>query len=73
MGVLRRARAAAKGLGMEPGSGKCVKGQHELGDSNAGAVVEGGWARTGNDVSGAGAQDCAQFDGPPAKERVQVK
>ena len=58
---------------MGPGSAEHVKDQQVLGESNAGAVVEGGWASTGNEVSGAGAQDREQVDEPPAKELVKGK
>ena len=53
--------------------GEHIKDRQVLRDSNAGAIVEGGWTRKGNDGSGAGAPDCARADEPTAKERVQVK
>ena len=40
-----------------------------MGDNNAGAVVEGGWASTGR----AGAQDHARVDELPANECVQIE
>ena len=52
---------------------KFVKDQQVMGDSNAGAIAEGGLASTGNDVGGAGVRDRARIDAPPAKERVQVE
>ena len=88
MGDSGRMGGPGKGPKGWAGSGEYTKGQHAMGDSNAGAIAEGGRAGTGKDVSGARAQDragaakerrrdgwrnCAGADEPIAKKRSQVK
>ena len=68
-----RAGAPGKSRGVGLGSGEHDKGQHVLGDSNAGAIGEGNLAISGNGVCGVEAQDRAWADVPPPKERIQVK
>ena len=50
-----------------------VKDQQAIGDSNVGAIVEGGWASTGNDLSGTGAQDRARVEEPSTKEHAKAE
>ena len=57
---------------MGPGSGEHAKDQQAMGDSNAGAIVEGGWTIE-EWFEWRRRKDRARADWPFAKERMQAE
>ena len=66
-------RETGNGREVRPGSGKHVKDQLVTGDSNTGAIMEGGRTGTGKDVSGVGSRGHAGAEKATSKERVRVE